>query len=161
MSGLDKQVKYQILDNEIVECVFPAIELKSKIITSASEINGTLVDMGGIVHFVFEPKVKFFNNPDYYKTIHTKVVRMLDLGDRSAVGVVWQEKTPQGVKIEPIVWVKDLNSFFYETACGSGALAILAASGKENLSIIQPSGKTIQAAKINGDYSLSSEVSEA
>lgn len=162
MSGLAKPVEYSILDNGIVRCVFPGMALDSKKVQLAdNSANGTLIDMDGIVHFVFDAQIEFSSNPEIYKKIHADIVKSLGLQDKPAVGVIWQKKLASGVKIDPIVWVKAINSFFYETACGSGSLAVLAADGNDNLSVIQPSGKTIEASKINGEYSLASEVAEA
>ncbi len=162
MSGLAKPVEYSVLDNGLVRCVFPGMALNSKkVLLADNSVNGTLVDMDGITHFVFDTKTEFRNSPEYYKKIHTEIVKSLGLQDKPAVGVIWQKKMAGGIGIDPIVWVKAINSFFYETACGSGSLAVLAADGNDNLPVIQPSGKTIEASKINGQYSLASEVTEA
>lgn len=162
MSGLTKPVNYKILENGDVQCEFLGLQLQPKVVTLNDGNIGTLVDLGGIVHFVFDPSVEFNNEPNYYESVHRKIVGELRLAQKPAVGVVWQKKTEAGIRINPIVWVKDINSFFYETSCGSGALAVLAASGEDNLSIIQPSGKAIQVAKINDNsYSLASEIAKA
>ena len=159
-SGLTKPVNYSILSNGDVQCDFYGLQLQSKEITFKDGLGGKLVDLGGIIHFVFDPKIEFINEPGYYKATHSRIIKELDLEHRPAVGVIWQETDGKQIRINPIVWVRDINSFFYETACGSGTLAVLEASGLNNLSVIQPSGKEIQAFKNNGIYSLVSEVTE-
>jgi histidine racemase len=55
----------------------------------------------------------------------------------------------QLIKIEPIVYVRDINTLFYETACGSGSTAVALVeslktkNNKTELDVLQPSGKLI------------------
>lgn len=63
-----------------------------------------------------------------------------------------------GGKLIPYVYVRDTDSFFKETACGSGSIAVCIMSGLEQ--IIQPSGKVI-AVKKNGDqFQLTAKVTK-
>lgn len=73
-----------------------------------------------------------------------------------AVGVMFCEKEAENekIKINPIVWVKDIDTLFYETACGSGSVAVCLVESYlkkqgQKIDIIQPSGLTITA---NVDY---------
>jgi len=52
-----------------------------------------------------------------------------------------------GIKIHPVVWVKGISSFFYETSCGSGTLASLITGTDSKNHIYQPSGYSIYAEK--------------
>jgi diaminopimelate epimerase len=160
MSGLKKPVSYKIFDNKRVQCEFFDSQLKSRKVVIDNEIKGVLIEMDGIRHFVLDSKFKFINNQNYYKTLYKKIIQKLNLDQKSAVGVIWQRRTGREIKIDPIVRVKDIDSFFYETACGSGSLAVLIANGRKNLSVIQPSGKNILASKTNNHYSLTSEIIE-
>lgn len=64
-----------------------------------------------------------------------------------AIGVMLLEKINNNLKINPIVWVKDIDTMFYETACGSGSLGTAIYNCYKNnnkeISIIQPSNYKI------------------
>lgn len=52
------------------------------------------------------------------------------------------------IQLTPIVYVRDINTLFYETACGSGTTAVgiyqSFKNGKSvNLEVVQPSGNII------------------
>ena len=58
--------------------------------------------------------------------------------------------------ISVVVWVRSVDTFFYESSCGSGAIAACAVTGVSD--IVQPTGKIIRA-EINDDLvSLKSDV---
>ena len=67
--------------------------------------------------------------------------------EEKAIGVMLLEKVGNITKINPVVWVKEIDTVFYETACGSGSLAtsIYTFSKTKNTkaSIMQPSGYVI------------------
>ena len=66
-----------------------------------------------------------------------------------AAGVMFISKNRLKIKLDPFVWVRDIKTFYYETACASGTAAVglfLALQQKrniDNLKVIQPSGLTI------------------
>lgn len=64
-----------------------------------------------------------------------------------ALGIILLEKEKSKTKINPIIWVKTIDTLYYETACGSGSLATAIyknyIEGIENLEIMQPSGYSI------------------
>ena len=61
-----------------------------------------------------------------------------------AIGVILLEKFNKKIKINPIVWVKKINTLYYETACGSGSIATAIYknifNNQKEFKIIQPSG---------------------
>ena len=62
-----------------------------------------------------------------------------------------------------MVWVKDIDTVFYETSCGSGSLSTAIfnylRTGKKNIDIIQPSNKYINVQLvIDGEYIKSVKV---
>jgi histidine racemase len=134
-----------------VTCEFPDLPV---LITSViiDGIEAKVVDLGGIVHVVIDapfPK-------DGQKEQHQKIVEELFLTDRDAVGVIWVYKTQNGVGIEPVVWVKSIDTYFHETSCGSGTIAVTATTGER--SILQPSGQTISATVSDSKVILTSEM---
>lgn len=66
----------------------------------------------------------------------------------NAVGIILLERENEKIKINPIIWVKTIDTLYYETACGSGSLATAIyknnLEGIENLEILQPSGFCIK-----------------
>ena len=81
-----------------------------------------------------------------------KILRKLSL-TRSvpAAGVMFVSQRNNGLKIDPIVWVRDIKTLFYETACASGTTAVALAKAvraknksKTAISILQPSGKLLK-----------------
>ena len=124
-----------------VECVFPGLSAVRRDIVLSSGQRATVVDLGGIVHVVIE--APFPSEADAYQVMHRTITRELNLEKRSAVGVVWIERVEDSVKMHPVVWVKDVDTFFYEQSCGSGTIAVSKVTGIH--SIIQPTGKKIEA----------------
>lgn len=75
-----------------------------------------------------------------------KIMQTFDTKEK-AVGIILLEKEKTKIKINPIIWVKTIDTIYYETACGSGSLATAIykyyIQGIENMEIVQPSGYTI------------------
>lgn len=64
-----------------------------------------------------------------------------------AVGIILLESEKEKLKINPVIWVKAIDTIYYETACGSGSLAVAIYQNYKNntnkLEVLQPSGYTI------------------
>lgn len=161
MSGFEGDVLYSLQPDNQVRCDFPGLPMQITKQTLRNGMTGVLVDFGGIVHFVVSPDELFNADPSVYQSVHAQVVQELGLASRAAVGVVWQDQSQRGIKIDPVVWVKDIDSFFYESACGSGTLAVFVAGGHQELFVIQPTGQSILAFRNQGVCSLVSEILEA
>lgn len=118
-------------------------------------IRVTIVDLGGIVHVVISAPF-----PENYEGIHGKVCEVFGFSGRGAVGVVWTEDVGNAIAIHPVVWVRDADTFFYETSCGSGsiaaAVAYLPADG--TMEVIQPTGFRMVVTKRSQTIDLSSDV---
>ena len=77
----------------------------------------------------------------------------LSLEQEGAVGHLWLSEDREvgeeasGLKLSPVVWVRDTASLCFESACGSGTLACALAeharTGAEAFSILQPSGMAL------------------
>lgn len=136
-----------------VYCRFPGMSVDVRPAKSRGR-TVDVVDLGGIVHVVIEDK--FPAQQDTYQEIHHRLTEELNLRERDAVGVVWVERKGNSVEIHPVVWVRSVDTFFYESSCGSGAIAACAVTGVSD--IVQPTGKIIRA-EINDDLvSLKSDV---
>lgn len=44
--------------------------------------------------------------------------------------------------------MRDVDTFFYETACGSGTVAVCVCTGKNEVKVLQPSGYVITGRKL-------------
>jgi len=103
-----------------------------------------VVDMKGIVHIVIEDDFPV----ETYESKHAELVEALNLRDRDAVGVIWCKRQSPGVQINPVVWVREVDTLFYESACGSGSIAAALCTGERK--ILQPTGEYINI-EIDGD----------
>ena len=136
-----------------VYCRFPGMSVDVRPAKSRGR-TVDVVDLGGIVHVVIEDK--FPAQQDTYQEIHHRLTEELNLRKRDAVGVVWVERKGDSVDIHPVVWVRSVDTFFYESSCGSGTIAACAVTGVSD--IVQPTGKIIWA-EINDDLvSLKSDM---
>lgn len=113
--------------------------------------NIDLVSLEGISHIIVDNNTVPFNQKNY-KDDFIQFRNSLNLQDKEAVGVMWKTiEEDNSISMEPVVWVKETDSYFYETSCGSGTVAIALALAKENnnryqeFKIYQPSGKYILA----------------
>ena len=89
---------------------------------------------------------KLHENEEYLKSYLKEIMKEFQTVEK-AVGIVLLEKENEKVKINPIIWVKEIDTLYYETACGSASLATVIYKNcieKEDVSeIIQPSGNSI------------------
>ena len=141
MSGFSGKVRSVVRNlgqgKYYVDCSFPGMQ--TPMVSLGWSDPSAIVDLGGIVHVVIEADF-----PKNYVAEHQRITDLLELGNREAVGVVWLKRDASGViaRIDPVVRVNGgVESFFYESSCGSGSIAAARFSG---LRIIeQPSGGTI------------------
>lgn len=108
--------------------------------------------MNGIKYIILEKDVskQYLLDKKNIKANAMNILKEYKIRDSEAIGVVFIEDVKEKIKIHPVVWVKSINTLFYETACGSGttAVAILQAvknNKSQNLDIIQPSNQVITA----------------
>lgn len=111
-----------------------------------------IVKMNGMISVVIQENVasKYLENKDDLKKIGMSFIHKYNLDFSEAVGVMFCETSSNKLKINPVVWVKTIDTLFYETACGSGTTAVAMVQtyleGKsKQMDIIQPSGMVIVA----------------
>jgi len=137
-----------------VECIFPALSVSWDNVKLSSGHEAALVDLGGIIHMVIEGL--FSSEKKAYQEKHKAIVREFNLENRKAVGVVWIERTNQGVKMHPVVYIKDVDTLFYEKSCGSAAIAVAKVTGASL--VIQPTGKKIKVKITDKETVLESDM---
>jgi diaminopimelate epimerase len=138
-------------------CEFPGLPTHVQAVALTNGLPASIVDLGGIVHVVIEDV--FPKDPADYELAHARITARFGLGDRDAVGAIWCRREQGAVAINPVVWVRAVDTFFYETSCGSGTIAAGIVTGAA--SVIQPSGKPIQVEVANGFVALASEMEVA
>lgn len=109
----------------------------------------TIVPLYGITLVVFEQKAKFRNKETAKKEALIILKKFRLINSVPASGVMFLYKINGLYAIEPVVWVRDIKTFFYETACASGTTAVglyLSQKLEKNIDsfpIIQPSKENI------------------
>lgn len=144
---------------------------------SVEKINDAIykVEMEGITHLITAKPVN--SAPNEIKNLAKGLLNKYDLlYSRLASGFMFisENKKNNSIFMEPIVWVRDIKTLFYETACASGTTAVGLWKStqdrrpKTQLNITQPSGemirvtvekdsKTFISAVIDGSVSLLEE----
>ncbi|MBR4742230.1 MAG: hypothetical protein IK079_04965 [Desulfovibrio sp.] len=100
-----------------------------------------LCRLPGITHILINGEHTPYPS-DPKATIHA-LCQKYKLSEEFCVGAIWWYKQNQNYHIKPIVSVKAIATVFEESACGSGALAVmmmLAEEGHSSAQIWQPSG---------------------
>ena len=149
VSGVNEKVKG--------ECFKEGSKINTKVyLSTKNHVEEKLLDgykvfvayLSGITHVILnEPHFKF--RKDNYVEFSKHVRDSLELQNESAVGLIFVQKNDNGVFIDPVVWVRDTDSTYYETACGSGTAAfgiVSALNNKRDFKerIYQPSKKSIE-----------------
>ncbi len=109
------------------------------------------IKMDGITHIIVDENIsgKYLEIPENIKENALKVINRFKIDETEAIGVMLLEKANQGLKIHPVVWVKSIDTTFYETACGSGSVAVgilksIQNKSGQSLELLQPSGQFIR-----------------
>lgn len=102
------------------------------------KINGTLVDFGGIMHLVV-------TGLPASAEIFEKIKKLaMDQLDPPALGVMFYDPAGSSmVPMVPVVYVRDIDTVYFEGSCASGTAAascFLAREGTHTYSIQQPAG---------------------
>ena len=121
-----------------------------------------IVKMNGMISVVVQKEVakKFLVNKENLKSEGMNLIHKYKLENSEAVGIMFCETEQELLKINPIVWVKAIDTLFYETACGSGTTAVCMVEAflkKQNqkIDVLQPSGLVITASIINEEGHIS------
>lgn len=129
-------------------CEIPLCKEKDVIVQKEQGIY--IVKLKGMTSVVIksEKAKKFLLNRSKIKYSGMQLIKEYELENNDAVGVMFCEYINNVLKINPVVWVKSINTLFYETACGSGttATAMVEAFEKntnQEIDILQPSNSVI------------------
>lgn len=129
----------------------PVYQDLSSIQLDSQNTGNALVSMEGITHYVdFNSDQIKGLTIDEIKAKARKQMAEKGIDQHVACGIIYVKKMQDKFSIHPVVYVRDADTLFYETACGSGttALGVLLAYKKggdiQKLPIVQPSGLTIK-----------------
>ncbi|OGG08699.1 hypothetical protein A2154_00330 [Candidatus Gottesmanbacteria bacterium RBG_16_43_7] len=112
---------------------------------------GTIVEFPGITILVIDRNNYQYTSPNQAKNIAYLLLKNRNLLlTKKAAGVMFVDKTSNLIKIDPIVWVRDIKTLFFETGCASGSMAVgivksLKMRSSINLPILQPVNKLLYA----------------
>lgn len=142
VSGVDRPLNFNVKDGSVaVEMPLPQ---NGELATKVAE--GILVQLDGIAQLVVTDVEQQGKRSPRELLKDLLQENKYGLAGQPAVGITYYD--PVSAKAEFGVWVKEINTIFDETACGSGTCAIGIASAlkiKQNqrLEVIQPSGESI------------------
>ena len=166
MSSSGKKLLGGIKDKKEVYVEIPINKRKNEIIVQKSNYN--IINLDGIVLMIFNEidSKKYINmlkkNENDAKIKLKSIMNEIKTKEK-AIGVILLEKL-NITKIHPIIWVKDINTIYYETACGSGSLAgaiyLNNITGITKFKILQPSNYVINVElNVKNDYLITGIIS--
>ena len=137
----NNKIKAGINEKEEVWCKIPIEQYK--IIKIHKNIYKVLLK--GITILVVNDITNYKN----FKQNARGLIKKYNLDD-DAVGVMFVDRVENIIKIYPIVWVREIDTLFFENACGSGTIAVaMLESWLTNTSrdyhVMQPSGEILIA----------------
>jgi diaminopimelate epimerase len=110
-----------------------------------------LVVMEGISHYIdFDAYQIKGLSVEQIKAKAREEMRQKGIDQNPACGIIYAEELKHGWVIHPIIYVRDADTLFYETSCGSGTTALglvvahRAGETMHEIPVIQPSGLTIK-----------------
>lgn len=129
VSGFPEELEIKI-DKECAEISFPG----NFFVRRKPVEEGDLIDLMGIRHIVIDHGVHY--------DAQSLIEKYQE--DLPAIGIIRTSQHEFGMRIDPLIWVRNTNSFISETACGSGTVAAAISAYYRNPSqytfkIVQPS----------------------
>lgn len=141
-------IKAGVDENNNAWCEIPL--LKNKDFIYEKEKNIFIVELKGInmIILMYDVSKKYLSSNIDLKELCKSYIKKYNMLDKKAVGIVLLENIEDKIKINPIVWVKAIDTCFCETACGSGSMASCITIAQiykksQQLHLIQPSGMEI------------------
>ncbi len=151
VSGMNSLIKGKVTDDDKVEA---EITMNKKLIEVLNvnddyvyiKLDGILIvvlDEEKSKKYIMDLKEDVEKAKEKIKQLMIKKIKT----DDKAIGMMFIERVEDKLKINPVVWVKDIDTLFYETACGSGSLGTAIynyfKTKEKSAEIIQPSGFSI------------------
>jgi histidine racemase len=148
VSGVANTLKAGVTENGEAFAQMPVYADVSRIQADGTDL---IVEMEGITQVItYDIEQIKDRSPEEIKQIAMARIRELGLDTQPAAGIIYTEKRGDTYAITPVVYVRDIDTLFLETACGSGTTAlgmtIALATGESisNVAVLQPSGLPIR-----------------
>lgn len=151
VSGTNKKLLGRVLNDNIVEIKLDICKNIDDLIEVKNDFTCVKID-GILIAVLDEEKSKKYiqklreNEKIAKNEIKQLMIKEID-SEEKAIGIMLLENVSNKIKINPIVWVKEIDTVFYETACGSGSLGTAIYNYFKNkekkIELIQPSGYCI------------------
>jgi len=155
VSGVKDRLKAGVKPNGEAYAQMPIYREPGLIASNMSQ-DRYLIPLEGITQYVnFNIEEIKGLSEEKIKTKAMQTINKLGLNNLPAAGVIYAEQDEKGWKIKPVVWVRDADTLFLETACASGTAAlgqvIALKSGRSvlDLPVKQPSGMSMN---VSVDY---------
>jgi histidine racemase len=145
VSGVNSNLKVGIDENGNTWAKMPIYKDSDKI---WFKDNMAIVELQGITQVVI-PCTERFNNANLAKKEALAILDDLKFTSLSASGVMFCLNNNYFLEIQPVVWVRDIQTLFYETACASGTCAVGIVEALKNgnsisnMAVKQPSGNNL------------------
>lgn len=146
----DEFINAGVYENGEAWCEIPLYHGTDAVVQLDKEIYR--VKMNGMTTLVISERASrlYLDDRQNLKTHGMYFIHHYHLEDNDAVGVMFLEEVDSVLKINPVVWVRSIDTLFYETACGSGTTATVMVESflkhsSCEMDILQPSGHKITA----------------
>ena len=151
VSGVNKKIIGRVFDENKVKIKIDISKKLEDLIEIKNDIAYIKIDGILITIFDEEKSKKYIRSLKEDEEKAKKEIKQFMIDEinteEKAIGIMFLEKIEDKLKINPVVWVKDIDTVFYETACGSGSLGTAIYNYYKNkvdkTEIIQPSGYSI------------------
>lgn len=151
VSGAQNKLKAGVTSNGEAYSQVPITKAFPRVQFDSKNPENAIVEMEGIAHYIdFDVKKIKGLSIDEIKTKARKEMARRGLDRELCCGIIYTEKIKSKLVIHPVVYVRDVDTLFYETACGSGVaalgmvLALKQGKSIKELPVVQPSGMIIK-----------------
>lgn len=156
-SGWPSPVELDIMGAVPSYTVAATLDLPSSVVAREVDRGMALVRLPGIDHILLDAtchREPVATSPAEASALVGRLAAGLGLGTAPCVGAIWWRNVGRGpisgkdahLAMRPLVHVRAVNTTFFESSCGSGALALalwLAGQGVGSFCIDQPSGQPL------------------
>lgn len=151
VSGVGNRLKAGVTASGEAFAQMPIYPLCSKITADPDAPGNLIVEMEGITQYInFNVGEITGLSDEQIKQKAIDLIRAKKLDRFPAAGVIYSQNDGEIWRIKPVVYVRDINTLYLETACGSGttalgmALALQKGESINEVPVIQPSGLPIR-----------------
>jgi len=151
VSGVKKKLLAGVTKRGEAYCQIPIYEDPYLITPDPKHPGNALVTMEGITHYIdFDfSKIRGLTT-DEIKAKARKEMADMGIDKQVCCGIIYVDQREDWCAVHPIVYIRDVDTLFYETACGSGTtalgqlLALQQGKSINEMPILQPSGLNIR-----------------